>query len=50
MFCPRLGREISAGECSQEQDNNCAECEYFEPFIWFMMEQEEGGFHNGEHK
>lgn len=41
MFCPKLGREASAGECPQEQENTCADCEYFEPFIWFMLEQEQ---------
>ncbi len=40
MYCPRLDDEITAETCGNIQDKDCAECENFEPFIWFMMEQE----------
>ncbi len=43
MYCPKAGEEISPQDCAKWQDDNCADCEYFEPFIWFMMEQEQGG-------
>ena len=47
MYCPRLEAEITAKECGKIQDNDCAECDNFEPFIRFMMEQERA-FENGE--
>ncbi len=40
MYCPRLEAEITAEDCGKIQDNDCPECENFEPFIWFMLEQE----------
>ncbi len=41
MYCPRLDAEITAEACGKIQDNDCSECESFEPFIWFMMEDEQ---------
>ena len=40
MYCPRLEAEITAEDCGKIQNNDCPECENFEPFIWFMLEQE----------
>ncbi len=33
MYCPKAGEEISPQVCAKWQDDNCADCEYFEPFI-----------------
>lgn len=37
MYCPMLDAEISAEDCGRIQDNDCADCENFEPFIWFLI-------------
>ena len=41
MYSPRAEAEITASECGDIQDNDCAECENYEPFVWFMIEQEQ---------
>ena len=40
MYCPRLEIDIDERECNKIQDSKCADCEEFEPFIWFMMKEE----------
>ena len=40
VYCPRLDREIPAEACGKIQDEDCSDCENFEPFIRFMIEQE----------
>ena len=40
MYCPRQDAEISAEDCGKLQNNDCADYENYEPFIWFMMEQD----------
>lgn len=41
MYCPKIDRTIEPQECGEIQDNECADCGNYEPFIWFMMEQEQ---------
>ena len=40
MYCPRLDAEISPEDCGKLQSDECSDCENFELFIWFMIEQE----------
>lgn len=41
MYCLKLNQTIDISKCHNLQDNECSNCEYFEPFIWFMMNQQE---------
>jgi len=40
VYCPRLDAEISPEDCGKLQSDECSDCENFEPFIWFMMTNE----------
>jgi len=40
MYCPSLDREVPAEACGKIQDDDCSDCENFEPFLWFMMDNE----------